>query len=219
MLQLQVKVKDRQNMFGSGFAKRLKYFEDAELRARKMAARAATTATRANFSYLRDPIAPRPGRSSTGGRMKQSLEWSARNGRVEFDMTQADREAPHWIIQEIGTGSRATLRSGGADNPVGRPRKGATYVRTVKSQKGRRIKGGLVFATGGVYSPPGARRDEQLQFISRVTGAPHRPAAIRISREIHGQHFVRKGGQAGFHEYSQSVLAAARQAFQKSARL
>jgi hypothetical protein len=134
------------------------------------------------------------------------------------------RDAPHWIIQEIGTGKRATIQRHDTPNPVGRPRKGASHVRTVKSQRGRRISAGLVFASGGNYSAPGARTGENLHWASRVQGVPMRTrqnprgqnAAIRISKEIQGQHFVKKGGQAGFREYRGSVLAAARQAFRKA---
>jgi hypothetical protein len=40
-----------------------------------------------------------------------------------------------------------------------------------------------------------------------------------IKREIQGQHFVQKGGTTAFREYSTSVRAAARQAFQKGRTL
>lgn len=186
----------------------------AEERARAGAARTATRGTRANFHPRRQPIAPRPGRSSTGGQMTQHLQWLDRgNGMVEFDIKKADHEVPHWIIQDIGTGKRAVLKHAAAPNPVGRPKKGATYVRTVPSQRGRRVRGGLVFASGGQYSPTGSRRDEQLQWASKVIGVPFRAPAIRINKEIRGQHFVERGSEAGFSQYRQSVLGAARQAF------
>jgi len=226
MPQLTMKVTDRRGTFDSGLNKRLKALLDAEQRAKQMAARAATTSTRANFRYRREAIEPRRGRSSTGGRMKQHLEWTVRNDRVEFDIDKADTMVRHWIIHEIGTGQRATIRKAAEANPLGRPKKGATYIRTVKSQRGRRISGGLVFATGGRYSQPGARRDEQLHWASKVLGVPHwgrapgarQAASIRIRREIEGQGFVKKGGEHGFREYEQSVLAAARQAFRKGSR-
>jgi len=226
MPQLTVTVTDRRGTLDAGLNRRLKALLDADKAAKQMAARAATASTRANFRYRRDVIAPRPGRSSTGGHMKQHLVWTVRNDRVEFDVAQADSQVPHWIIHEIGTGQRATIRQAGVDNPVGRPKSGASYIRTVKSQRGRRISGGLVFATGGRWSPPGARRDEQLHWASRVLGVPHHNAAnprgqaasIRIRREIAGQHFVKTGGEHGFREYQQSVLAAARQAFRKSSQ-
>lgn len=223
MPKLTLKVTDRHDVFGSGIDRRVATFMAAEERARQMAARAATTATRANFRYRREFAPPRAGRSSTGGHMKQHLEWTSRNGLVEFDMAEADRRVPHWIIQEIGTGQKATMRKAGQANPEGRPKKGAAYVRTVKSQKGRRISGGLVFASGGRYSPTGSARDEQLHLASKVTGVPHfsggkQAPGIRISKEIEGQHFVRTGGREGFSEYRESVLGAARQAFRKSNR-
>jgi hypothetical protein len=226
MPQLTVTVQDKRGALGGAdLNRRLKALVDAERTARQEAARAATNVTRANFHYRREIITPRPGRSSTGGQMTQYLRWTAGTDRVTFDVAEADEHVPHWIIQEIGTGERATLRQAARSNPVGRPSAGATYIRSVKSQRGRRISGGLVFATGGRYSPPGVRRDEQLHWASQVLGVPHRSgklgrqaASIRISREIEGQHFVQKGGAEGFREYRQSVLAAARQAFRKSNR-
>ena len=222
--QLSVKVKDNGRLT-TDLNKRLKRLVKDVDRAAVMAARAATTATRANFKYRRDPIAPRPKRESTGGHMKQHLQWVAKNGNVEFNIKKADREVPHWIIQEIGTGpnARAVMRRHDQTNPQGRPKKGATYVRSVRSQVGRRLSGGLVFATGGQYTPPGRRRDEQLHAASTVTGAPQwggkghddQAAAIRIGKEIRAQNFVRKGAVYGFREYENSVLAAARQAFGK----
>lgn len=194
--------------------KRINEFATAERRARTAAAKVATRGTRANFHYRREPIDPRPGRSSTGGQMRSHLQWvTTPDGKVEFDIKKADAEVPHWIIQDLGTGKRAVLKHAAAPNPVGRPKKGATYVRTVRSQKGRRIRGGLVFASGGQFSPTGSRRDEQLHWASTVTGVPFRVPAVRITKEIRGQHFVERGAEAGFSEYRQSVLGAARQAF------
>lgn len=228
MPQLTMHVTDKSGgvLGGRDLTRRLKQLLDADKQAQQMAARAATTSTRANFRYRRDAIEPRPKRSSTGGRMKQHLRWTVRDGKVQFDMREADARVPHWIIQEIGTGEKATIRQANVPNPLGRPKTGASYIRSVKAQRGRRISGGLVFATGGRYSPPGVRRDEQLHWASRITGVPQwssknrrgQAASIRIRREIKGQHFVQTGGEHGFREYQQSVLAAARQAFRKSSR-
>lgn len=218
MPQLRVKVRDTRGTLTTGLAARIKSLEEAEERAQKMAARAATSATRANFKYRRELAQPRAGRSSTGGRMKQHLEWVVRNGRVEFNLEEANRQAPHWIIQEIGTGGRATLKHANQPNPSGRPKKGATYVRTVPKQKGRVLKGGLVFASNGRWSPTGSARDEQVHLASQVTGVPRGAPRIVISREIAAQSFVKKGAQLGFSEYRTSVLGAARQAFKKGKR-
>lgn len=211
-------LKDRHDLFGAGLDRRIAKVEAAEKASLAAAARIATQRTRSNFQYRRDAIAVRPGRSSTGGKMRTHLKWAVRNGMVEFDVDHADRMVRHWIIQELGTNSRATIRRANDLNPIGRPRKGSTYVRTVKSQKGRPINVGLVFASGGRYSPPGTRRDEQLQWASQVTGVPsrRRRAKMVIKKEIQGQHFVQKGGTTAFRVYEQSVLAAARQAFRKS---
>lgn len=229
MPRLTISVTDRTpgGTFDGGIHRRAAKLVAAEQKAAVSAAARATEVTRDSFRYKREIAPPRPGRSSTGGQMKQHLEWGVMKstGQVAFKRTQADREVPHWIIQEVGTGKRATMKEGGKPNPKGRPAKGATYVRTVRSQVGRRISGGLVFASGGQWTPPGARRDQQLYWASQVRGVPayrgastRQAAAIRIRREIRGQHFVKKGGQAGFRQYRGSVLTAARSAFRKSNR-
>lgn len=215
---LRATLTDRQDMFGAGLDRRIAKLLKAESEGLAKGARVATQRTRSNFQYRRDAIAVRPGRSSTGGKMRQHLRWTVRDGMVEFDLAQADTQVRHWIIQELGTRSKGTLRRANDPNPIGRPRKGTTYVRTVKSQKGRPISSGLVWASGGSYSQPGTRRDEQLQWASRTTGVPSRNRRPRmvINKEIEGQHFVQKGGTTAFHVYRGSVLAAARQAFRKS---
>jgi hypothetical protein len=209
-------------LLGRRLTERTQKLVQAEQDARKVAAGVATQTTRNSFRYLRPANAPkRPGRESTGGQFRDELRWVARSGPdapVEFDIRAADSKVPYWIIQEIGTGESATLRRGGAANPVGRPASGATYVRTVRSQRGRLISIGLAFASGprGVYSPPSAAHGQQLYLRSKLTGRFGRMRGVDqlvITKEIKGQHFVQKGGQEGFREYRTSVLAAARRAF------
>jgi len=191
-----------------------------ELSARSSAAKVATDVTRATWNSRggKRPVAPaRPGRSSTGGRMADHLSWRAQggpDGQVVFDLAKADADAPQWIIQEIGTGARATVRRGGAANPVGRPASGASYVRTVQPQRGRRVAATLAFSSGprGSYTPPGAARGQQL-FLAVQLKNGSRSRGFRITREIQGRHFVRDGGEAGFLRYEQEVLKAARSAF------
>lgn len=205
----------------------------ADRAAQKAAAAEATAATRAAFTLRRPSNVPaRRGRLASG-QMLRSLHWSA-GSEVVFDIAEADKDAPFWIIQEIGTGKSATLRRGGQANPRGRPAVGATYVRTVPSQTGRAIPGSLVWASGpsGRYSRPGSARDQQLYLRGRIKSAPQRPGldaflrkpktagrAIRITNEIHGQHFVQQGGTKAFREYRVSVLAAAQRAFAGKPRL
>lgn len=210
---------------GSGAAansiqRRVTQFRRAEARAAKEAAQIATSASRANFHYLRPPAgAQRPGRESTGGMFPSYLEWEVdpRSGQVELALQNLETRAPHWIILEIGTGERAQMRVGGDEDGSGGSIGPRATLRTVKSQRGRRIHPSLVFADGpgGKYSPPGAERGQQLFARSRVIGAPRRRLGIVIKREIEGQHFVQKGAEAGFRHYRRSVLAAARDAFQK----
>lgn len=187
----------------------------AEVRARASAATKATAATRAAFTPLRPQNVPgRAGRAAKG-RMINALEWKASSKGVAFDIAGASASHPFWIIQEIGTGQRAAIKSAGVTNPKGRPSAGATYSRSVKSQRGRLIPGSLAFGTGpsGTFTRPGARGNQQLYLRAQLKGAPVRPNALVISREIRGQHMVRIGGQTGFREYRKSVIAAARQAF------
>jgi hypothetical protein len=91
----------------------------------------------------------------------------------------------------------------------------AQYVRTVKSQKGRKISASLAFGTspGGQFVPAGAGRGQQLYRRRDLTGSPFRPRRITIRNEIHGQHFVRDGARAGYREYRRTMLGAARRTF------
>lgn len=205
-----------QGLLSTKFDQRVQAFVQAEKVAREQAAAEATIASRRSFIYKRVVTPARAGRSGTGGRMMSYVVWKpAVGGRVALDEETLRRSAPHWIIQEIGTGERAIAHRAGVANPQGRPRKGADYVRTVKSQKGRWIKSGIVFSSNGRYSPAGSATGEQTALASQVTGAPWRAPRIRIEKEIEGQHFVRDGGREGFRHYRLSVLAAARRAFDK----
>lgn len=223
MPQLTTTLVDRQGMFGAGLNKRLTKLVAAERLAANAAAAAATAETRKNVHHHRDITPPRHGRSSTGGKMGDHLTWRVTSDGVAFDTAAADAAAPHWIIQEIGTGKRATIKQGGQANPVGRPAKGSTHTVSVRSQIGRRLSGGLVFATpGGAYTAPGAGQGQAIYWASRVKGVPQwsgrrgardQAAAIRIRNEIPAKHMVRDGGRTGFRQYRSSVLAAARRAF------
>ena len=199
---------------------RVRQFQKAERAAAQQAAATATTVSRSNFRYLRPPAgAQRRGRESTGGRFPDYLQWQVNRstGQVELDLQRLETKAPHWIILEIGTGESAQMRVGGDTDGAGGSLGPRARLRTVKSQRGRRIHPSLVFADGpgGQYTPPGAERGQQLFARSRVTGAPRQRLGIVIRREIEGQHFVKKGAEAGFREYRRSVLSAARQAFRK----
>ena len=205
--------------------RRLEMLDRLEKQARSKATHAAQRKTAQTFTYIRPATAPwRPGRQSTGGRMRSHLRWrpSSTDTTVVFDVAYADRAAPHWIINEIGTGQRATIKRGGHTNPRGRPGAGATYVRTVRSQRGRVISRGLAWGTapGGRYVPPGLGSGQQLYPRSTLSGAPmgRRRRQMIIQREIQGKHFVRDGARAGFEEYRRSVRAAAQSAFRRPKR-
>ena len=204
---------------GNSIAQRVNAMRKAERRAAQDAARTATSVSRSSFHYLRPPAgAQRPGRESTGGQFPEYLKWGVDSaGMVSLVLNELDAKAPHWIILEIGTGKRAQMRWGGDSDGSGGTLGPRATLRTVKSQRGRRINPAFVFADGpgGHYSPPGAERGQQLFARQRVIGAPRRRLGIVIKNEIEGQHFVKKGAEAGFREYRRSVLAAARQAFSK----
>ncbi len=211
------------NALGGGIRRAMKVLAEGEQRARKDAAQIATQTSRSNFRYLRPANAPkRPGRPSTGGKFADALKWEAKpgpTGMVEFDLAHIDKRVRYWIILEIGTGQSATMRRADKPNPRGRPSAGATYVRTVKSQVGRRISPNLAFGTGprGTYTPFGAATGQQLYLRRQLKKAPVGPRraqnGVYISREVIGQHFVQKGGREGFRAYRTSVRAAARRAF------
>lgn len=210
---------------GSGAAsnaigQRVRAFQKAERAAATQAAATATQVSRSHFRYLRPPAgAQRPGRESSGGRFPDYLRWKVNpnTGQVELDLNNLETKASHWIILEIGTGKRAQMRVGGDTDGAGGSIGPRATLRTVKSQRGRRIHPSLVFADGpgGQYSPPGEERGQQLFARHRVIGAPRQRLGIVIKREIEGQHFVKKGAEQGFREYRRSVLTAARQAFRK----
>ena len=198
---------------------KLRELAQGEKAALAAGARKAESVSRGRFVYKRPANAPRrPGRSSTGGKLMKHVRWVPQeSGLVELNAKELDQKAPHWIIHEIGTGQRATMRRAGVKNPRGRARKGASHVRTVKAQHGRRISAGLAFgdSPGGKYFPPGAGSRQQLYVRAglRGRGPISRAKRIVISNEIKGQHFVRDGAREGFLEYRTSMRAAARRAF------
>lgn len=227
MPQLKVRLRDSGALGGPALDKRLAQFVAQVDFARYSAARTATTVSQRSFRRKRYEAPPRAKREGHG-QMRTSIRWRpiGKGASVGLALQELNNAAPHWIIQEIGTGKRAVQHAGTSPNPSGRPRKGATYIKTIPSQVGRSISPGLVWATkGGKYSPPiRARGNQNLYWRSQVHGAPvyfdpstNRTApGLRISREIKGQHFIQKGGQAGFREYRKTVLAAARSQLRKS---
>jgi hypothetical protein len=208
--------------------KRMQAFQRAELAARRSAAQTSQAVSRAK-SPSRLPLAPpRRGRAQSS-RLKTNIDWKTGviggQSVVQLDTEKLDRANRYWIIQEIGTGQRATMKRGGSPNPTGRSTKGSDYVVTVRSQRGRPISGGLVWATGprGTFMRPRQGTNQNLYLRSQVRGAPPRPVytrnLMRIGKEIKGSHFIRDGAQAGFRQYRPTVLAAARQAFDRSTKL
>lgn len=190
--------------------KRIKDFTRAELVARQRAAQTAQAVSRAQSPSKRVVVGPRPGRPQTS-RLRSNIDWAATSNSslVQLDRAKLDRTNRYWIIQEIGTGQRATIKRAGVTNPAGRPAKGSAYVATVPAQAGRAIPGQFVWGGGGAYGT------QNLFARGAVRGAPRPSATQRITKEIHGSHFIQAGAKAGFRQYRPSVLAAARQAFRK----
>lgn len=224
MPTLTAKLIDRGSLGGRNgdLRSRLRAFETALHAAQLSSAAVATRTSQSRVKRVR-PLAP--ARANRYHGLKEAIRWGrTRDGGVAIDKNQLDQKFKPWLVQEIGTGQRAVQHVGGKPNPQGRPAKGATYIKTVKSQRGRRISTGLVFATkGGTYSPPGASRGQQLILRSQARGVPSFQSrrdipAIVISREIKGQHFVRDGAREGFREYRTSALAAARTQLKKKRR-
>jgi hypothetical protein len=202
---------------------------DAVDRARVTGAQTATQVSRSKIKRVRELSPPRQNRYHG---LKDAVKWqppSNSETAVALNLAHLNKNFPPWLVQEIGTGQRAVQRAGGRPNPIGRPSASARQIRTVKSQKGRRISNAFVFASGGKYSAPrrGVNTDalvpRNLLPIPAVTGAPLRfdpstrraAAGIRISKEIEGQHFVRDGAKEGFREYRRTILAAARTQLRK----
>lgn len=224
---MTLKVTDRGSLGGvpgKGLDARIKAFTTDVKAAQILAGSRATVVSRNSIKSVR-PTAPlRPGRYHG---LRDAVKWGAlRNSDgVQVAVSQLNSKFPPWLVHEIGTGQKAIQHVGGKPNPVGRPAKGATHVKAVKSQIGRRLSPGLVFASGNKYQGPDKGRFRQDQIVPRagVTGAPPRfdratsrsQPGIRISREIPAQHFIKKGGEAGFRDYRQSVLAAARSQLKK----
>ena len=210
------RIDDRGTFTPSGINRMVDKFTDEVA---KSAQRSATLATRATVDALGPNTRPNPGPRSGrnhSNRLKSVLQWNVTpDGAVEFDQNRANAQNRYWIIQEIGTGSRATVRVGGSKNPQGRAKTGADYIRTVPAQRGRLISRGLAFGTrNGVYAHPNQSvRNQQLYLASKLRGVPSPRGQLVINREISGRHFVKKGGQQGFRAYQTSVIAAAQQAF------
>lgn len=193
--------------------------------AAKDAAKKAQAVSRSKATYVGRPISPsRPGRRSTGGKFAQNIKWANTGGQVRLDTDLLDRKSPYWKIQEIGTGERAQVRrgDGGPANGGqarlgrGRPTKGDQRIVSVRSQRGRVIKAGLVWANSGRYYPamPGRFRQDAIVPVSTTNYAPYRfPPRVVIGREIEGKNFIKQGAEQGFLQYRTSVLAAARRAF------
>jgi hypothetical protein len=203
-------------LFGRNMTERTNRMVADVLAAGRSAASDATKTSQAGFVYKRPAnAARRRGRETTGGRFPQKVQWSAVDDQVELNVAELNKDVPYWIIQEIGTGQRANIRTGGQSNPRGRPKKNSQNVVTVKSQLGRRISSQLAFGTSprGRYSAPGAASGEQIYLRRQLKNVPLNPRAIIIHEEIEGQHFVREGAREGFRQYRPSVLAAARRAF------
>jgi len=188
---------------------RLQNFAAAETAAQRQAAATATNVARASFKRKRELAPPRPGRSGQGNMTKgiQFSRVSPQQSFIQLRLGDLDKAAPHWIIQEIGTGQAANMMAADENGPR------VSRAVTVKAQKGRVISSGLAWASQGRYVPPNSGGGTQNLF-PRI-GPSYAKGTMRIRREIQGQHFIQKGADAGFREYQTTVLAAARRELRK----
>jgi len=222
-LIITVKVRKRDNgqQFARGMQRRLNLVKDEVKAAADKAAISATHGSRTKFRRMRkNDVPPRPGRRQRG--MAAGLKWVSRKDSVEFDMKDANRRFPYWLVQELGTGpdSRATLFRGSTPNPKGRPKKGAEYVKFVKSQVGRRLRVSLVFGTGagGSYVRPGKGHGQNLYLASTLSGVrftgsgqrgSKRPrASIILGKEIPAQAMVQTGAKKGMARFGPAAQNA-----------
>lgn len=199
---LQLSTSSRPVLNMRGRTQQLLYLEQA---ARMSAAAVATSKSQAQFTYLRKVVAPRQGRETTGGRLRGMLQWQAdpNDTHVRFPWQQLDKVAPHWIVQEIGTGKRAIMRHAVSSQPgnrtgrrVGRTRNNSPDLKIVKSQVGR---------------PIALLPNTDTGIRTRIGPIGRKP--VTIQREIRGKHFVREGAKAGHRSYRQQLVAAARLSF------
>lgn len=227
-LSLTVRIRDNSGALGGkggrwSLDSRLKTLVKKVEEAATPAAQTAQNTSRSSIRRVR-PLAP-PRRGRYHG-LAKAIEWNSRDGEVRLNTSKLDTEFPPWRVQEIGTGKRAVERSGKFDQR-GRPSK--TMIKTVKSQKGRRISSGLVWATkDGKYAPPrrgvGGQQLHLRRLVAKTdseTPVHNRNRAatgIVIEKEIEGQHFIQKGSTQGFQEYKKNVLAAARSQMRKKRR-
>jgi hypothetical protein len=227
------RLKNRRSGVGSAIAKfeatinaAIEKFETDEKAARIAAAKTATQTTRKYAGRTRKQDAgDRPGRPA--GHLNRTLRWrpAVNASMVGFDLGAADSQSEYWIIQEIGTNARAVIRRAGRSNPRGAPASGATYIKSVPSQIGRRLSRGLAFGTapgGRFVLPGGAGQFQQIYAKDTLTGGwvdfrknspSSQSARIVIRHEIKGKQMVKFGAEEGFRQYEQAVLTAAQQAF------
>lgn len=201
------------NLFGAEMTGRGNRLVKAAEAGAQNAARTATRNTGPHFRRMRAMAPPRTGRKQTG--MAKKLRWVSKGTQVVFDIKSADKTNPYWIFQEIGTGESATLLQGSAANPKGRPKAGATYVKTTRAQTGRPIRIGLAWGTGhrGAYQFPGQAAGQQLQIAKYLSGRPFPRARVVIGKEIPGQGMVKFGGAKGFDMYLPACIKAGNDSF------
>lgn len=241
---VSVNVRVRRSTFKTNTLQRLAAFEQAERSVTRKAAAEANRVSKAKAKAVRPPAPPRKGRMNVPGALADNIEWVANNqtGGVALNRKRLDSKVPWWVVQEIGTGRRATIKvgkrsstgrtgaGGGTGNTRGRPTnasrgaRGSNFIQ-VESQIGRIIPGHLVWATGpgGQYTAPGGARNQQLHLRRRVKGAPLGPKRRRgdemiITKEIKGKGFIKAGAREGFRDYKNGMVAAAKTTLGKPRR-
>jgi hypothetical protein len=200
---------DRQTL-NRGIVRDLEVFDRGVRAATRVAAEVATSSSQKRFTTRlskRPTIGPRPTgtRPTTQGTFASHIQWRpiAGGSRVGVAIGKLQNAAPYWLIQEIGTGNSAQVRTPGAAAQArgGQGRDGPRIKGnvSVKSQAGRRIPSGLVWSGNS----PG--RDQI------IAGPWRQPITIR--HEIEGKNYLRTGGRSGFAAYERGLDNAFDNAF------
>lgn len=197
------------NLFAHAFRQQFLPVAAAVKQGRDSAVRVANRTSKAKLKPVTKREAKRPGRDYQS--IKDNIEWKHKNTvGVALDVQKLRSHSPHWIIQEIGTGERANMKSGGTPLPKGRPRKDAPTSVSVESQVGRRI---WVIHDGTDTTIRFAKNTRKLKRRVGKRKKDQLPGNASIGREIKGQHFIQAGAKEGFRVYRTSILSAARRSF------
>lgn len=177
----------------------------------KMSRSASTAKTAAQIRFSsrladRPRAEARPGRAQAPGGLESHIRYEVEGNRVFLDRDKLDRATrtakghPYWMIQEIGSGESASMKSVDAEGNV------TEAPFSIRSQVGRTLSPGLQWhAGGGLYFPPlGEVRTHQIEAVDRsrtqmddwaLFQTTRFPVQIRV--DIQGKHYIQRGSFRG----------------------